>query len=472
MTIRSNDPRRLAFALTRRGLLGAAGFCALAAGGRWAAASLPDLRAAPAMQQIGPAELPQTAIWGYDGGTPGPVLRVPMGGRITRRFRNGLPQPSTVHWHGVRIDNAMDGVANLTQQAVEPGSDFLYDFTVPDDGTYWYHPHNRTWEQMARGLYGALIVEEADPPRVDHDVPLMFDDWRLNPDDARISDDFGAMHDWAHAGRIGNWITANGRPGWNMNVRTNDRLRLRLINSANARIFRLGARNLSAWIVALDGQPLSAPRRVETIELAPAQRADIIADVTAPKGEDALIYSTERTGSFAVAVFTPMGERRDAPLPAPGPLPANPVPPLGDLAAARRVELRMEGGAMGGMRGAMMGGRRMGMRELVQSGKVWAFNGRTDMPDEPLISARAGETVRIAMINDTGWPHAMHLHGHHFRVLRQGAKPGPLRDTVLVPADQMREIAFVADNPGDWLLHCHMLEHVPSGMMTWLRVTR
>jgi len=112
-----------------------------------------------------------------------------------------------------------------------------------------------------------------------------------------------------------------------------------------------------------------------------------------------------------------------------------------------------------------------GMRELVQAGRVWAFNGIADMPDEPLVSASVGETLRIAMINETAWPHAMHLHGHHFRRIETDGRTGPLRDTLLVDRNETGEIAFVADNPGDWLLHCHMLEHSAGGMMTWIRVT-
>ena len=126
---------------------------------------------------------------------------------------------------------------------------------------------------------------------------------------------------------------------------------------------------------------------------------------------------------------------------------------------------------MGRMRGAMMDGRMMSMREMAGAGKVWAFNGMAEMGDTPLIEAARGETVRIAIRNDTAWPHAMHLHGHHFRQIGAEGTAGPLRDTFLMARGESAEIAFVADNPGDWLLHCHMLEHSAGGMMTWLRVT-
>jgi FtsP/CotA-like multicopper oxidase with cupredoxin domain len=227
---------------------------------------------------------------------------------------------------------------------------------------------------------------------------------------------------------------------------------------------------VEGWVVALDGQPLAAPAPLARLALAPAQRADLIVDVTAEPGGEALLVSHERDGGYAIASFAVAGQASVARRDAPAPLPANPLPPLGALDGARRVDLRMEGGAMGRMDSAMVGDERMDMRSMARAGMVWAFNGRAGMPDAPLLEAARGETVRIRMINDTAWPHAMHLHGHHFRRLDAAGRPGALRDTTLVERGETAEIAFVADNPGDWMLHCHMLEHAAAGMMTWLRV--
>jgi FtsP/CotA-like multicopper oxidase with cupredoxin domain len=456
---------RRAFA---KGALGAAAAMALP-GRAWPEAK-PTLVAAPSMARLAPADYPETAVWSYGGSVPGPVIRTSQGARVTRRFLNRLPQPATVHWHGIRIDNAMDGVPDLTQRAVPESAEFLYDFTVPDAGTYWYHPHNRSWEQMARGLYGALIVDEPEgAPEVDIDEVLLLDDWRLT-DNAQIAGGFGNMHDWAHAGRIGNWITVNGGGGWSRTVRQGTRMRLRLVNTANARIFSLESRGLEGWVVALDGMPLVTPQPLGQLAMAPAQRADLIVDVIAGDGEEAMLVSFERDGGYAIAAFNVDGVARTERLPDPEPLPPNSVPVLGSILDARHADLLMEGGAMGGMRGTMMGGRTMGMRDMASAGKVWAFNGMADMTDAPLIEANRGETVRISITNDTAWPHAMHLHGHHFRKIAADGATGPLRDTLLMPRGETADIAFVADNPGDWLLHCHMLEHSAGGMMTWLRV--
>ena len=427
------------------------------------------LHARPGTAQLAPADYPETPIWGYEGRVPGPTIRVPQGGRVERRFRNGLPQPSTVHWHGVRIDNDMDGAPELTQPLVEPESEFLYDFEAPDAGTFWYHSHHRAWEQMARGLYGALVVEEPDGPSVDREELLLLDDWRLTPD-AGIHESLGALHDRAHAGRIGNWMTVNGDGAWSSGAATNERLRLRLVNAANARVFSLDLKGMEGWIVALDGQPLPEPESGGPFVLAPGQRADLIVDVVADDGGEAFLASRERDGSFAIAAFPVHGSLRSRRLPAPPPLPPNPVSPLGDIGRARRETLRMEGGAMGGLREARLGGLQVSARDLATQGKVWALNGRADMPERPFFAARLGETVLLEIIDNTAWPHAMHVHGHHFRTIASNGAAGPLRDTLLMHRGETARIAFVADNPGDWLLHCHMLEHSVAGMMTWFRV--
>ncbi len=429
------------------------------------------ITARPGTARLAPMDYPETAVWGYEGQVPGPVLRLTQGERLVRRFVNGLPQASSVHWHGIRIANAMDGVAGMTQPAVAPGDSFDYNFALPDAGTYWYHPHNRTFEQMARGLYGALIVDEAGgAPEVDADETLLLDDWRLTQE-AQIAEGFGAMHDRAHAGRIGNWITVNGTGAWSRPVARHDRLRLRLVNTANARVFTLEPRGLQGWVIALDGMPLDSPEPLSQITLAPAQRADLIVDVVAEDGDEALLVSFERDGGYAIAEFPVSGSARTTRLAPPAALPPNPVSALGPLAKARRVDLRMQGGAMGRLDGAMMGGRMTAIRDMAAAGKAWAFNGNAGMAETPLVTAARGETLRIAMANDTAWPHAMHLHGHHFRKIDAEGKRGPLRDTLLMERQSTAEIAFVADNPGDWLLHCHMLGHADAGMMTWLRVT-
>ena len=450
--------------LNRRTFLAAA--AATAATPAFAATQPQIIRALPSDVRLAPGDRPMTRIWSYGGATPGTPLRFRRGDRLAATLKNELPQNTTIHWHGLRLPNAMDGVPGLTQDAVKPGGTFDYAFDLTDAGTYWYHSHVKGWEQVARGLHGPLIIEETTPPDVDRDITLVLDDWRLG-DDAQIHDSFGALHDWSHAGRIGNWVTVNGDVEFKQEARRGERLRLRLINAANARIFTVSLKGLDGAVVALDGQPTDAPMVMQRITLTPAQRVDVIVDVT--EDEEAMVISHERDGDYVVAGFPVAGEavRRDAPVPA---LEPNDVPHPGPVTSARTARVVMEGGAMGRLAEAQLGGKTLPLRDLAQRGKVWAFNGRVDPPEDPIIAAKLGETVVIEIINDTRWPHAMHLHGHHFRRLRDSGAFGPLRDTTLVAPGDRADIAFVADNPGAWLLHCHMLEHSAAGMSTWIEV--
>ncbi|MGJ3260788.1 MAG: multicopper oxidase family protein [Rhodospirillales bacterium] len=167
------------------------------------------LRAGPGDVSLMGAGKPKTPVWVFGGESPGPVLRIPRGKPVHVRVDNALSEPTSVHWHGIRIENAMDGVSGFTQAAIEPGQGFDYRFTAPDAGTYWYHSHHRSWEQVARGLYGPLIVEEDEPVAADHDLLFVADDWLLG-DDGQIAGGFGDIHDASHGGRMGNWLTVNG----------------------------------------------------------------------------------------------------------------------------------------------------------------------------------------------------------------------------------------------------------------------
>ncbi|MVO17613.1 multicopper oxidase family protein [Parasedimentitalea huanghaiensis] len=437
-----------------------------------AAAEPTHLTAKLANVQLAPSKYPQTSIWGYDGKIPGTLIRAQQGDRITRRFVNELPQPSSVHWHGLRIDNAMDGVAGLTQDAVEPGDTFDYDFVARDAGTYWYHAHNKSVEQVARGLYGALIVDEAEPVDVDRDEVLILDDWLLDTETAQLDSDYASGHDRSHAGRRGNYIATNGAAFTEIPVGQNQRLRLRLINAANARIFQLSLAGFDGWVMAYDGMPLEVPEKVDgPFLLAPGQRVDLFVDVIADAGETAHLVRVDDGEGYSQVTF-PVGSdptsrlRRDVPKA----LPPNPDMDVPGIETARRFELHMEGGAMGGLERAKFNGKDMGFRALINANQFWSFNGVVGMTETPLADLSVGETARINIRNDTAFPHAMHLHGMHVREVLDNGDMGPLRDTLLVFPDEAREIAFVAGGSGKWIFHCHMLGHSASGMATWVNV--
>jgi FtsP/CotA-like multicopper oxidase with cupredoxin domain len=419
---------------------------------------------------------PKTAVMAYNAQIPGPTIRIPQGKRVNFLVKNGLDQPTSVHWHGIRLENRMDGVPGLTQDPIAPGEDFGYNFIAPDAGTYWYHSHVKSWEQVGRGLYGPLIVEETAPIEVDSDHLFVADDWRLD-DAGQIAGNFGHMRDASHGGRLGNWLTINGATKPTFVARPGERIRLRCISVANARIMEFAFPGLIAQMVAIDGQPLSAARSLDSaLTLAPAQRADLVIDVPVNGDKEYVINEVSTGEPLVAALVVVSGEPIRAHVKEPGSLilPANPLPSSIPLENALVVDLHMEGGAMGQLREATYQGQMFDLRSLVmKKGKAWTFNGEAGTTVSPLFKTPFGQTVTVNMVNDTRWPHAMHIHGHHFRVIEKNGNPvsnSPWRDTELMEPGDKTSISFIADNPGKWLFHCHMLEHHMAGMGTWFDV--
>ena len=479
-------------ALTRRRFLTSTGTAALSAMAlfrrpmRAGAAEVLDVRLHAAAGRAGllPEPHRETPVWCYNGSVPGPEIRVRQGDRLRINVENGLAEGTTIHWHGMRVPNAMDGVPHLTQRPIGPGETFAYEFTCVDAGTFWYHPHQRGFEQVGRGLYGPLIVEEPEPIRVDRDITWVLDDWRLTPS-AEIRDDFGNAHDMSHSGRVGNTVTINGKVPESFRVSPGERIRLRLLNAANARIFGLDFQDHEPIVVALDGQPVTPHASQDgLIVLGPAMRADLILDMTGVAGSAYAVRDRFYDGlEYRLVELAYAGEAlRDAATDWALSLPPNPVPDP-DLSTAVRHDVVFNGGMMGEMvmhdMGGTMGEGMMGamgsMMEMMHSGKIWFINGVAAEGHvmDPMLTLERGRSCVIAMTNATAWHHPIHLHGHSFRVLSRNGQPTAHKewqDTVLIDPRERVEIAFVADNIGDWMFHCHILEHQASGMMGVIRV--
>jgi FtsP/CotA-like multicopper oxidase with cupredoxin domain len=411
-----------------------------------------------------------TRVMHYNQSIPGPVLRLPQGQESVIRFENSLDEPGSVHWHGLRIANAMDGVPGITQAAVAPGESFTYRLTPPDAGTYWYHTHQRSWAQLALGLAGVLIVEEDNPPAVDQDLVFAIDDWRLDDDMQIDRKSLGSMHDWAHGGRMGNVITVNGETEKVFHVAPGERIRLRLVNIANARVMNMLFNEPAISVIAIDGQPVEPFTPVGgKIQLAPGQRTDLVIDMSSAPGQRSLIEVVIGEYAYEVASFLyDQNVRREQALETPIRLEANPLQNIRLPGEFLHVPMVMEGGAMGGMRSATYNGQEMSVRELVKNQKIWAINGIAGLPEMPLFSVKRGTAVSLDVVNDNSWPHAMHLHGHHFIYHKA---PGIWRDTALFARGEQGTMRFIADNPGKWLIHCHMVEHMAGGMVTWFEVS-
>ena len=463
--------------LTRRSVLrGAAGATIASLLPRQAMAGQDfELVAALAQARLVGGKHPETAVWAYNGTVPGPEIRARQGDRVRIAVENRLPEETTVHFHGIRLPNAMDGVPHLTQPPIKPGEAFTYEFEVPDAGTYWYHPHVNSAVQVGRGLLGPFIVEEREPIPVDRDVVWMLSDWRLLPD-AQISDDFRSMRDMSHNGRVGNTVTINGRVPETFAVRGGERIRLRLINAANARVFGLRFTGHEPIVIAYDGQPVTPHVPADgAVVLGPAMRMDLILDMTGKPGERFQVVDDFYRGlAYRLVDLTyDASPLRERPPESPVALAANTMPEP-DLGGAERHEVALNGGMMG-MGMMRERGMNVDMREMMHSGKVWFINGVAMLGHVmvPMLVLKRGRSYVLSLSNETMWHHPMHLHGHAFRVIGRNGAPTSHRewqDTVLLAPREKAEIALVADNPGDWMFHCHILEHQESGMMGVIRV--
>ncbi|MBZ4420215.1 multicopper oxidase family protein [Myxococcus sp. RHST-1-4] len=398
-------------------------------------------------------------VWAYNGQVPGPQLRIRLGETLRVRFTNRLPQETTIHWHGVRLPNAMDGVPHATQPPVQPGETFVYEFTPKDAGTFWFHPHVRSSEQVERGLYGVLIVEDAEPPPYSRDAMWVIDDWLLD-ETGQVLPRFNTRHDLAHDGRWGNVLTVNGRTDEVLRVRPGERIRLRLLNSANGRVVMPDFSALEAKLIAVDGMYLREPIDPAGFELAPGNRIDL--DITFNQNMAAPLpifdrFSSRRPNRLADIVVE--GE---------------PVIPAGFASPARaHVPAWKEGLQVPEHHGFRLNARRGGPFGIEWTIDDKAFAGHSHH-HEPLLTLKQGRFYRLRFVNESARLHPIHLHGMFFRLLARDGVPVDepfFRDTVLVHGRESVDIALVPTDVGSWMMHCHILEHAEAGMMTLLEVT-
>src|SRR5215472_6829887 len=290
---------------------------------------------------------PDTTVWAYDGTVPGTELRIRHGDPLRIVVNNKLGEDTTVHWHGIRLPNPMDGVPGLTQPPIRPGESFTYEFTPPDAGTFWYHPHADTLQQLGRGLAGPLIVEESEPVPVDRDLLWFIQDWRLD-DQGRITPGFGNRMEAGMSGRIGDTVSINGRVPDRLSVKSGERVRLRIVNAALARIIALRFQGHQPVVVAHDGQPCDPhPPEGGRLVLGPAMRADVIIDMIGVPGRRYAVTDDFYRGlayRLLEITYGPGKPHREQSSPPPR-LPPNALPEP-DLTTAERHEIALQGGMM------------------------------------------------------------------------------------------------------------------------------
>ena len=416
-----------------------------------------------------PEPASQTAVWSYNGEVPGPLLRFKKDEEVKVRLVNKLAQPASLNWHGVRIVNAMDGVAGLTQEPVPPGGSFDYRFTPPDSGLYWYHPHALPFigEQLDRGLYGVMIVDERDPPAADRDMLVVLADWKL--DDKGELTGFDAGED-VGAGRIGPLVTLNSRAvPVEETLPPSSRLRLRVLSAVDTRLMLIAFNGVRPLILAVDGQPCEAfePAR-QMIPLGPGARFDVMLDLPGDAGTDANVTLLgDNEPDRVLLAFKTAGEKR-SPLPPVASLPQNPLLPSEiKLQASRKVDILIEAIASMGTGSSSVAAQD---RPL-----YWKLNGKAvpGFAPAPLFSVKRGTPVTLGFVNHTAFVQQMHVHGHAMRLLHDlddGWEPY-WRDAVLVPEGKTKHVAFVADNPGKWVIECLMAGRQTAGMATWFEVS-
>lgn len=427
------------------------------------------LTAATAKARLRPTPPVETEIWAFDGATPGPTLRIKQGETLNLKLENRTTAPLGLHWYGLRGEAARDGVGGFSQPPILPGETGEIRLTPPDSGTLLYRPLvlGGSSEPCGRGLSGLLVVEETEPPAVDLDLPVLVTDWLLG-DDQSLQPFVLQGNPAASAGRLGSWLTVNGRsPPLPVTARPGARIRLRLANACNARIMRLRFDGGKPTVIAVDSQPTESFEPVRSqLPFAPGTRYDVILDLPVEVGASVNVTALIGPGLPLVRIVT-AGEPKVPPAAVPA-LKLNPTLPAAvRMQDATRPEIVIEGGAKLG-----------DDQKLDFSGldlaRPWLVNGGVGSLDsKPLFSVKRGTPMVIAIDNRTAFIQPIHVHGHSFRLLHplDDGWENYFLDTVQIPERKKLHIAFIADNPGRWLISSTVLERFDLGVWTWFEVT-
>jgi FtsP/CotA-like multicopper oxidase with cupredoxin domain len=433
----------------------------------------------------------------FNGQQPGPRIEVERGSQIVVAFTNHLPDSSAIHWHGIRLENSSDGVPGLTQPAIPPGGTFTYRVRFPDAGIYWYHGHVREDIQQDLGLYGNILVRSADSTLApaNREEFLMLDDVLVGEQGQIPPGKESPTH--ALMGRFGNVFLVNGTRDYTLTVSRGEVIRFYLTNAANARTMNLSFSGARMRLVAADAGPFAAPVSVQSIVIAPAER--YVVDVRFERtGRFALVNQVQGLdhifGRFFPEVDTlgtiRVSEERVYPNPGgafAAASPRRPSPPLHLAAPDKTLVLTLQTHGLPFVTERLMQldsiyfapvewAGTMPMMNWASTGEQvrWVLKdpatGRENMDID--WHFRRGETATIRLVNERrafhGMQHPIHLHGQRFLVLAVNGvrNENPAwKDTVLVPAGSVVDILLDTSNPGEWMLHCHIAEHLSAGMM-------
>lgn len=430
------------------------------------------LTAAPIQVQLGKKTI---STWGYNNTLPGPEIRATEGDTLRVTVQNQLSAGTTIHWHGVPLVNAMDGVDGVTQDPIKAGGTFTYDYIAPVAGTYFYHSH--VGLQLDRGLYGPLIIESAkEAKHYDQDVVLVLDDFLdglmggpATPEDAMKQliasgdgmSNMNGMMSQVPPDLLYPAYLVNGKASddpFEIVVKKGQRIRLRLINASAATIYHIALQGHRLTVTHTDGQPVE-PVQVDALRIGMGERYDILVDTNNPglwqfaalvEGTQrmgrAIVRYTDNTSALPPADFQPPElTRQMLTYPMLKAAPGIVVPPADT--PDQIVPLQLSGG--------------MGQY-------VWKINNQV-FPHADRIMVQQKRLISFQFDNQSMMPHPMHLHGHFFQ-LNNGTGRGPLKDTVIIDTMQKMTVNWVSDNPGLWAFHCHNAYHQSAGMMHVVQV--
>jgi FtsP/CotA-like multicopper oxidase with cupredoxin domain len=418
-------------------------------------------------------------IWTFHDGPWPPILRLKLGEQLDVTLENRLSRPdesTSIHWHGCRLPNDQDGVPYLVQKPVRPGETFRYHFMPPDTGTFFFHTHCNTAEQLGRGLQGVLIVEGDTTEPYDADVVLFIRDWQVDLTAGEFNP-FFTLRGAGRAGTYGNVRSVNGVVNPEIKLPASGDCRLRLINGDKTRVMQIGVEDGEAAIIALDGFAVP-PLPLESWNFGPAMRIDLV--LRAPEtGKVARLIDRSGTDPVELAHFVGIGEPRTTSDEFdPAPLHAVRITEP-DLENATRLAFSFQSTDTGEMVGLPDdAGGPLGPL-CVSARNFWMINNHS-WPDRnhahlppPIAVLERDRSYVFTIKNGSSFAHPVHIHGHTFKLLSSDklARPEHHTDTLLMLPGETAEVAFVADNPGNWMFHCHVIEHQETGMMSYLRVT-
>ncbi|WP_282120859.1 multicopper oxidase family protein [Ruegeria atlantica] len=442
---------------------------ALGLGGFGLAQSAPELTIQPASFAL--RDTVTTGMISLSPNAPPPVLHGKQGEVMRLPVRNTLSEYTAMHWHGMRITNNMDGVPYLTQMPLGEGEVFNYEFTPSDAGTYWYHPHCMTMEQMAHGLTGVMVIAEPEDPGFDSEQVINLRDFRLDEDGAFLP--AYTQRGAARAGTFGNVHTANWVQGPVYDHAAGSLVRLRVVNTDTTRIYKLHLEGGDARIIAWDGHPLEIdipmPSADEPLLMGPGQRVDFAVAMPGDDGSNvALMAKLPGQPHRPMAQLRSIGSSVARDLQELRPLPLNPVSKP-DLTNAELHEFVFGWTPEGGQPNNGFCGS-LGYNFWSINRKPWPGDAAKGVG--PLATLEMGKTYVLRLRNESPNLHPIHLHGLAFVPLLSNLRKLPplMTDTMLLLKDEVAEIALVADNPGDWAFHCHVIEHQKTGLTGFIRV--